>query len=37
MNNENFTSGSGNSFIDLGFNEDIAANLTIKACLFNIL
>jgi predicted XRE-type DNA-binding protein len=31
---EVFTTGSGNIFIDLGFSEEEAAELSIKACLF---
>lgn len=34
MSEEIFTTGSGNIFIDLGFSEEEAAELSIKACLF---
>lgn len=37
MNNDIFTTGSGNVFVDLGFSEEEAAELTIKSCLFTIL
>src|SRR5271170_4573071 len=34
MKKQNFTTGSGNVFLDLGFSEEEAAELSIKACLF---
>ena len=34
MSEEIFKTGSGNIFIDLGFSEEEAAELSIKACLF---
>jgi len=34
MSEEQFKTGSGNIFIDLGFSEEEAAELSIKACLF---
>lgn len=37
MSEEIFTTGSGNVFVDLGFSEEEAAELTIKSCLFSIL
>jgi predicted XRE-type DNA-binding protein len=37
MNDDIFTTGSGNVFVDLGFSEEEAAKLTIKSCLFTIL
>jgi predicted XRE-type DNA-binding protein len=37
MSDDIFTTGSGNIFVDLGFSEEEAAELTIKSCLFNIL
>jgi predicted XRE-type DNA-binding protein len=37
MNDDIFTTGSGNIFVDLGFSEEEAAELTIKSCLFTIL
>ena len=37
MNDDIFTTGSGNVFVDLGFSEEEAAELTIKSCLFTIL
>ena len=35
MSEELFTTGSGNIFVDLGFSEEEAAELSIKACLFH--
>jgi predicted XRE-type DNA-binding protein len=37
MSDDIFTTGSGNVFVDLGFSEEEAAELTIKSCLFSIL
>ena len=37
MTKDIFTTGSGNVFVDLGFSEEQAAELTIKSCLFTIL
>jgi predicted XRE-type DNA-binding protein len=37
MNNDIFTTGSGNIFTDLGFSENEAAELTLKSCLFTAL
>jgi predicted XRE-type DNA-binding protein len=37
MSNDIFTTGSGNVFIDLGFSEEEAAELTLKSCLFTAL
>jgi predicted XRE-type DNA-binding protein len=37
MSEDIFTTGSGNIFVDLGFSEEEAAELTIKSCLFTIL
>ena len=37
MTDDIFTTGSGNVFVDLGFSEEEAAELTIKSCLFTIL
>ncbi len=37
MSDDIFTTGSGNVFVDLGFSEEEAAELTIKSCLFTIL
>ncbi len=37
MNDDIFTTGSGNVFVDLGFSEEEAAELTLKSCLFTIL
>ena len=37
MSDDIFTTGSGNVFVDLGFTEEEAAQLTIKSCLFTIL
>jgi predicted XRE-type DNA-binding protein len=34
MSEEQFKTGSGNIFIDLGFSEEEAAELSIKVCLF---
>ena len=34
MSEEIFKTGSGNIFIDLGFSEEKAADLSIRACLF---
>lgn len=35
MSRRPFTTGSGNVFIDLGFNEEEAVELSMKACLFH--
>lgn len=37
MTGDKFTTGSGNVFLDLGFSEEEAAELTIKSYLFDIL
>jgi predicted XRE-type DNA-binding protein len=37
MSDDIFTTGSGNIFVDLGFSEEKAAELTIKSCLLTIL